>query len=112
MRCRACNSRNTRVTSTDLIDATLTKRYCRCLDCKARYQTVEKYLVLKPGPRLGSKTKLYGSNHPLSVLTETDVIRLRHMYKKGTRLIELAKIFGVSRQHVSSIVNRKTWTHV
>ena len=112
MRCRACNSRNTRVTTTDAKNATLTKRYCRCLDCKAHYQTVERYLIMKPGPRLGSKPKLYGSNHPMSVLTEVDVVKLRSMHKTGMTFINLAKIFGISRQHVASIVYRETWTHV
>jgi hypothetical protein len=114
MRCRTCNSRNTRVTTTDSTNAGLTKRYCRCLDCKAHYQTTETYLVLKPGPKLGSKTgtKVCGSAHPQSVLTETDVIRLRDMYQNGTRQVELVKIFGVNKTTIYKIVHRKKWTHV
>lgn len=114
MICRACNSRNTRVTCTDSKDVTLTKRYCRCLDCKAHYQTVETYLIAKPGPKFGSKTgtKVCGSAHPQSVLTEADVIRLRDMYEKGTRQVELVKIFGIEKTTVYKIVHRKKWTHV
>lgn len=114
MRCRACNSRNTRVTTTDQTNATLTKRYCRCLDCKAHYQTIEKYLVLKPGPEPGSKTrsKLVGSANHQAVLTESNVIQLRRMHKEGMNQRQLAQIFGVCNQHVSRIVTYKIWTHV
>ena len=114
MRCRACNSRNTRVTSTDQTNEVLTKRYCRCLDCKAHYQTVEKYLILKPGPKPGSKTgsKLIGSANHQAVLTESNVIQLRRMYREGMNQRQLAQIFGVCSQHVSRIVTYKIWTHV
>jgi len=114
MRCRACNSRNTRVTSTDVTSATLTKRYCRCLDCKTHYQTVETYAIAKLGPKLGSKTgsKLVGSINHQAVLTESNVIQLRRMHKEGTNQRQLAKIFGICHQHVSRIVNYKIWTHV
>jgi hypothetical protein len=114
VRCRACNSRNTRVITTDAKNATLTKRYCRCLDCKAHYQTVEKYAVPKPGPKLGSKTgtKVCGSAHPQSILTEADVIKMRYMHQKGIKQKELIKIFGVSSVTVSNICQRKAWTHV
>ena len=114
MRCRTCNSRNTRVTSTDYKSSTVTLRYCRCLDCKARYTTRETYVVFKPGPKVGSKTgpKQVGSENHQSVLTEADVIRLRYMYQKGTKQVELVKIFGVSPTVISKIINRKAWTHV
>ena len=114
MRCRACNSRNTRVTCTDLKDSTVTLRYCRCLDCKAHYKTIETYALYKPGPKIGSKTgpKQIGSENHQSVLTEANVIRLRYMHQKGTKQIELVKIFGVSPTTVSRIINRKMWTHV
>lgn len=114
MRCRACNSSNTRVTSTDQRDSTITLRYCRCLACKAHYKTIEKYAVPKPGPKLGSKTgtKVCGSAHPQSVLTEADVIKMRYMHQKGIKQKELIKIFGVSSVTVSNICQRKAWTHV
>jgi len=114
MRCRACNSRNTRVTSTNQHDSTVTLRYCRCLDCKAHYKTKETYAVFKPGPKKGSKTgpKQIGSANHQSVLTEADVIRLRYMHQKGIKQVELVRIFGVSPTRISRIINRKAWTHV
>ena len=44
MKCPECNSKNTRVSSTDphpIKD--FTKRYCKCLDCGACFTTIEKY---------------------------------------------------------------------
>ena len=113
MKCRSCNSLNTKVTVTEH-KLTETWRYCRCLDCNSRYKTVEKYAVPKPGPKLGSKTgtKVCGSAHSQSVLTETDVIKMRYMRQKGIKQKELIKIFGVSSVTVSNICQRKAWTHV
>ena len=55
MYCPKCYSRNTRVVSTDPIKDT-TKRYCRCLDCTARFTTIEKHLetAQNPGRAKGS----------------------------------------------------------
>jgi hypothetical protein len=113
MKCRSCNSLNTKVTVTKH-KLTETWRYCRCLDCNSRYKTIETYVIAKPGPRFGSKTgtKVCGSAHPNSVLTEADVIKLRDMYQKGTRQVELVKIFGIEKTTVYKIVHRKNWTHV
>lgn len=114
MRCRACNSRNTRVTSTDHRYIDVVYRYCRCLDCKAHYKTIEKYALPRLGPKLGSKTepKLIGSANHQAVLTESNVIELRRMHKEGMNQQQLAQIFGICSQHVSRIVTRKVWTHV
>ena len=114
MRCRACNSRNTRVITTDKRYIDIVYRYCRCLDCNVHYKTTEKYTVPKPGTKPGSKTKskFQGSTNLQSVLTENNVIELRKMYKEGTTRLQLAQIFGISPQHVSRIVKRQRWTHV
>ena len=55
MKCPKCNSKKTKVVSTDPIKNT-TKRYCRCLDCEARFTTIEKYLetAQNPGREKGS----------------------------------------------------------
>ena len=55
MYCPKCYSRNTRVVYTDPIKDT-TKRYCRCLDCTARFTTIEKHLetAQNPGRAKGS----------------------------------------------------------
>ena len=49
MKCPKCSSKNTRVVSTDPIKNT-TKRYCKCLDCEARFTTIENYLDTAHNP--------------------------------------------------------------
>ena len=116
MRCRACNSRNTRVTSTDLTSAILTKRYCRCLDCKTHYQTTETYTKVKRGSIFGVKQdnsrKARGERISSSVLTEDNVREIRKLSAAKQTYVQIAKRFGIHKDTVYKIVNRKTWAHV
>ena len=59
MKCPKCNSKETRVSCTENHED-FTKRYCRCLNCKARFRTTEKYLNTIENPRKakGSFVKL------------------------------------------------------
>ena len=55
MKCPKCNSKETRVSCTE-DHGDFTKRYCRCLNCKARFRTTEKYLntIENAGRKKGS----------------------------------------------------------
>lgn len=54
-----------------------------------------------------------GSDHPLSVYSESDVKSIRTEYvDKYGELTRLAKKYGGTPTAILSIVNRKTWTHV
>jgi len=116
MRCRACNSRNTRVTSTNLSNAILTKRYCRCLDCKAHYQTTETYTTPKRGSMFGvqqdNSRKARGERISTAVLTEANVREIRRLSSNKQTYVEIAKRFGIHKDTVYKIVNRKSWAHV
>jgi hypothetical protein len=115
MRCRQCNSSNTRVTCTDHYGQ-YTKRYCRCLDCNHKFRTIEQYEVLKPGPPKGKPRSgkiARGSSHGQAVFTEQDIRNMRLMYEsKNHTLQEIADKYGTSRAYASKIINRKQWTHV
>lgn len=116
MRCRQCNSRNTRVTTTEQRPGE-TWRFCRCLDCKAHFKTIEKYAQLKPGPSFGaprSNTKNIkrGEEQHNSVLTESNVQDIRGLAAKGILHKEIAQAYGITRSHVSSIVRHHSWKHV
>ena len=52
MKCPECKSTNTRVGTTEG-RGEFTKRYCKCLDCKAKFRTIERYLtkVVRTGPK-------------------------------------------------------------
>lgn len=63
-------------------------------------------------------TTLYGENHPLSKLTEEDVITIRKIYQKGVpgkaspfSTKGIAKRYGVAYSLISRIILGKSWPH-
>lgn len=44
-------------------------------------------------------------------LTGEEVDDIRTLYASGTRVTDLATLFGVCHQHISDLVNRRKWTH-
>lgn len=114
MRCRQCNSKNTRVTCTDHF-STYTKRYCRCLDCNTKFRTVECYEKPKPGPQPGTPKPgkiARGTAHGSSIFEEGDIRMMRLLYQEGQTISVIAKKYGISTSYTSRIVNRKAWTHI
>jgi len=110
MRCRACNSRNTRVTSTDQLDNLVTKRYCRCLDCKAKFRTVERYEVAKPIPL--EPYSMLGHDNPNSKLNPTQVLTIRKLHQQGYSNGKIAIKLDVNSSTICRIVNYKTYKNV
>jgi len=60
-----------------------------------------------------------GTNHPQSILTDTDVIKIRKLlennnYKRcGLTLEDIGKLFGVSKSTIVNIkYNKKYWSHI
>lgn len=114
MLCWHCGGKNTRVIATQP-GQRFTRRYCKCLDCNGRFHTIERYERDKPGPLPGTPRKRNisrGEGHGAAVLTERDIVLIRELYQQGQTLTAIAKRFGVSRQHISKIANRKSWTHI
>jgi predicted XRE-type DNA-binding protein len=57
--------------------------------------------------RAGRAEKENNGNH---ILTESDVLEIRKLYKsKNYRQAELALMFGVDQTNISNIVLHKTW---
>ena len=108
MKCPNCKSTNTRVTCTQHQNNE-TKRYCRCLDCKKRYITIETYLapVRKVHPRQIKR----GEDNNFAVLTEQNVRDIRQLAKENTYEV-IAKKYGIHKATVYRIVNFKRWSHV
>lgn len=52
-----------------------------------------------------------GSKHGMSKLKEYDVLKIRELAGKHTKL-ELAEMFGVGRRSINNIVNHKSWQHI
>ena len=56
---------------------------------------------------------LKGSKHGMAKLTEDQVLEIRKLYATGDYTqTALAKMFGVSQDLISRIVNRKIWVHI
>lgn len=109
MKCRHCDSINTRVTCTERND-NFTKRYCRCLDCGTRYRTVERYEVAKPSPLVPKS--LPGPRNPNSKLNEIEVKMIRHLHQKGCSNGQIALRMSVNRSTICKIVNYKTYKEI
>ncbi|NBX52016.1 hypothetical protein EBT25_19290 [bacterium] len=114
MRCRACSSKNTRVTCTDHFSKD-TRRYCRCLDCGERFVTIEKYAIPKPGPQKGVPRRgviAKGSDHGSSFLTDENILEIRKMHAEGKTYKKISEKFGISPSYISRIVTKKLWKHL
>lgn len=55
---------------------------------------------------------LRGKYHNMAELTEEQVLEIRKLHRGGCTQRMIASKFGVSFQHISSIVNRKRWKHL
>jgi predicted DNA-binding protein (UPF0251 family) len=115
MKCRSCNSKNTRVTCTEH-HGHKTIRYCRCLDCSTRYKTIETYEQPKRGSAPGYKPHLNqikrGEESNTAVLTEENVKQIRTLAENNVTYVAIAKQFGVHKDTIYRIVKRKSWSHV
>jgi hypothetical protein len=52
---------------------------------------------------------LFGATHPMSVLTEKDVLTIRASNKAH---IELAAIYGVTASHIGAVKAKRIWKHL
>jgi len=53
-----------------------------------------------------------GTKHPLSKLSEEDVIDIRNRRTRGEKQIDIASYYGISFQHVSDIIKKRFWRHI
>lgn len=61
----------------------------------------------------GRRARILGEDHPASKLKEKDVIAIREMYRNsGLSQYKIARLFGVSRSTIESIVLFSNWRHV
>lgn len=103
MYCPKCNSKNTRVTSTDPKGAA-TYRYQRCLDCSNKFITREIHVEKK-------KRSTESYFYPNAKLTVADVVAIRKNEEK-LESWELACDYGVETRAIEEVIKRKTWKNV
>lgn len=61
----------------------------------------------------GRHKPFHGSDHPRSKILEEDVLKMRSLFKAGSPIFEIAKLFPViSYDAVCKIVHSKLWKHV
>ncbi len=58
-------------------------------------------------------TEAKGESHGCAKLTEEQVLSIRYKYRtEKIKQVDLAREFGVSKQVVNKILNRKLWVHI
>ena len=60
----------------------------------------------------GRKPDRRGQKHPLSRLVENDVHEIRRLCSLGVKQKLIGKMWKISQQHVSEIVNQIKWGHI
>ncbi len=53
-----------------------------------------------------------GEENNFSKLTNKKVLKMRKLFKEGTRIVDLVKLFNVSRNTVNRVVYRYSWKHI
>ena len=110
MKCRKCSSTNTRVTVTEH-KPNVTWRYCRCLDCQAKYKTIERYEYQKRTALNPAPTPKGCSNYN-SRFTPNDIYDIRKRYERGDSGAQIALIYRCNRSTIQKIVTYKTYKDV
>lgn len=62
--------------------------------------------------RLIHGTSNTGSRHPLSKLTESDVVAMRKMRRAGAQSKDIARRFGIGASYASQVLCGRLWAHV
>lgn len=60
----------------------------------------------------GRRPPKTGSRNKMSRFKEADIIEMRAMRSQGAMIKDIAKKFSTSKNHVSAILNRRSWSHV
>lgn len=61
---------------------------------------------------LRKKLILVGIENKNSKLKDTDINKIKELYKENKTQVEIAKIFNVNRMTIHRILNNKSWTHI
>lgn len=78
-----------------------------------RYKLVMPEVFTEENRRLHSSFKNQGSNNGHAKLTESDVLKIRKLWKGGTTRQELYSLYPqVSTTTIRSIINNKTWKNL
>lgn len=62
--------------------------------------------------KIKTSLSLRGSKSASSVLTESDIPKIRYLKKEGKTNIEIGVLFNVHRRTIGSVIRKITWSHV
>ena len=57
-------------------------------------------------------TQTFGETHPVAKMSEADATRALHMWHRGVRQTEIARVIGVHPATISSLVTGRSWAHI
>jgi hypothetical protein len=84
--------------------------------CNLKFST-EEILLIPHGKKLINPYDLKnassrGSNHPMAMLTEENVLAMRREYKEGKTQRELQVKYGMSKSQINRIIAHQSWVHI
>jgi hypothetical protein len=66
---------------------------------------------LNKGPNVNGNQQ--GEKHPISKLTEIQIIEIRRLYKEGgISQSQIGRKFGITQAHTGKIINKILWKHI
>lgn len=86
----------------------------RCRSCHLKYDP-QRVLPCEIGCKCAKhlNSGRVGSRHNLAKLDEAKVAEIRELYATGRyKQVQLAEMYGVAQGQISSVVLRKTWSHI
>ena len=120
MNCPECGG-PTRVSNTEINDKRSSRsdirirRFRNCKSCGYKFRTTQTAEKLDNDGKSWNfaKTRARGEAAGGAVFTESDIIKMRTMYRSGDYSHrQLAKIYGCTKTNVYHILNRHSWAHV
>ena len=100
MKCNKCSSSLTRGTSADHKER-YTVRYCRCLDCKNKFKTIERY-----------SKKVDRAKTPTNAKLDPIKVKMIRDNEENFTYEEWADAFDVETSTIYNVQSYKTWKHV
>ena len=68
--------------------------------------------TLSPAVKNKMSISRCGEKNSNSILTEQDVLDIRKLYSNGTTIVDLCKMYKVSKSCITKIIKMRTWRFI